>query len=245
MALGLVIVAVLGLQAAGASSDGRTEPSYTRVRSTERYMIGLVREGYDRSPTFRGLVETIQRSNVTVWVQPGLCAVGRIRSCVVSVSGSAQARYIWIKIDPQHTITSGLIAAIGHELQHVVEIAEHPEVTDASDVVKLYRRIALGRCREGLSEECETARALDTEKAVLTELLPKRQKRPSVTWLQRRQPVDRALSLRVQAPRGVSPLSTRGAAALTRCFVTVARPSDIYAFVSDRPRTASSAPGSN
>ena len=142
-------------------------------------MIGLVREGYDRSPIFRGLVDTIQRSNVTVWVQPGLCALGRIRSCVVSVSGSAQGRYVWIKIDPQRTITSGLIAAIAHELQHAVEIAEHPEVTDASGVVKFYRKIALGRCREGLSEECETARALDTEKAVLAELLPKRQKRPN------------------------------------------------------------------
>src|SRR5437899_7640418 len=100
----VVVVAVMGLQAAGASSDGTEELLYTRVRSTERYMIGLVREGYDRSPTFRQLVDTIQRSNVTVWVQPGLCSGGRIRSCIVSVSGSAQASYIWIKIDPQHTI---------------------------------------------------------------------------------------------------------------------------------------------
>jgi len=184
MAFGLVIVAVMGLQMTGASSDGSAEPSYTRVRSTERYMIGLVREGYDRSPTFRGLVDTIQRSNVTVWVQPGLCAAGRIRSCVVSVSGTPQARYIWIKIDPQRTITSGLIAAIAHELQHAVEIAEHSEVTDASGVVKLYRGIALGRCREGLSEECETARALETEEAVLADLLAKKQKRPNITWLQ-------------------------------------------------------------
>src|SRR5262249_29980720 len=55
--------------------------------------------------------------------------------------------------------------------QHAVEIAEHPDVTDASAAIKLYRRIAFGRCREGLSEECETKRALDTEKIVLGELL--------------------------------------------------------------------------
>ena len=174
-----VVVAVMGLQVTGASADGTGDSLYTRVRPIERYMIGLVREGYDRSPTFRQLVDTIQRSNVTVWVAPGLCAGGRIRSCVASVSGSEQARYIWIKIDPQHTIKSGLIAAIAHELQHVVEIAEHPEVTDASSVVKLYRGIAFGLCRERLSEECETAHALDAEKAVLSELLPKRRKAPS------------------------------------------------------------------
>ena len=59
---------------------------------------------------------------------------------------------------------------MAHELQHAVEIAEHPEVIDGSGAISLYRRIALGRCREGLSEECETTRALDTERRVLEEL---------------------------------------------------------------------------
>src|SRR5262245_22738816 len=163
----VVIAAVMGLQTSEANAN-RT--MYTRVRSTNRYIGALVREGYDRSATFRELVHTIQRSNVTVWVQPGMCAGGRIRACLVSVSGSARARYIWIKIDPQHTIRDRLIAAIAHELQHAVEIAEAPDVTDASAVVSLYRRIAVGRCREGLSEECETERALEIEKIVNAQL---------------------------------------------------------------------------
>jgi hypothetical protein len=37
---------------------------FTRVRSTERFMIALIREGYDRSPAFRDLVE-VHAASVT------------------------------------------------------------------------------------------------------------------------------------------------------------------------------------
>jgi len=167
----MIIVSLLGLQAEGPVTEGTTKMLYTRVRTTEPYMSALVRQGYDRSPTFRHLVDTLQHSNVIVVVQPGMCRGGRIRSCLVGVAGSDRDRLIRIKVDPTHTIKDGLIAAVAHELQHAVEIAEHPEVTDAAGLLKLYRHLAFGRCHEGLSEECETKRALETERTVLVELL--------------------------------------------------------------------------
>jgi len=172
MSLGLALmVTLLGLQTVEEAPEGTNAPSFTRVRSTEPYVFGLVHEGYERSHTFREIVDGLQRSNVIVMVLPGLCAHGRIRSCVVAVDGSDRDRHIRIKIDPQHTIRDGLIAAIAHELQHAVEIAEHAEVTNAGATLALYRRIAYGRCGQGLSEECETTRALEAEKEVLQELL--------------------------------------------------------------------------
>ncbi len=167
----LLVTALLGLQAPDSITNEGSRMPYTKVRSTEQYVIALVREGYDRSPAFRQLVDTLERSNVIVLVQPGICAGGRIRSCLVSVAGSERDRHIRIKIDPQRTIRDGLIAAVAHELEHAVEIAEHPEITDAPGVVRLYRQMAFGRCHDGLSEECETKRALETEQTVLVELL--------------------------------------------------------------------------
>jgi hypothetical protein len=158
----------LMLAAAILSSDG-ANVSFTRVRARETFMFELVREGYGRSALFRELVDTLQRSNVIVIVEPGLCAGGRIRSCVVAVAGSSRDRQIRIKIDP-HTSHDRLIATIAHELQHAVEIAERADVTDGETALRLYREIGLGRCREGLSDECETARALATEKNVLEEM---------------------------------------------------------------------------
>jgi hypothetical protein len=154
----------------GAMTLQTPDPLFTRVRSTERFMIALVREGYERSPTFRELVDTLQQSNVIVLVQPAACAGGRIRSCLVAVEGSERERQIRIKVDPQHTTNDRLIAAVGHELQHAVEIAEHPDVINGPGALALYGRIAFGQCRDGLSEECETTRALDAERKVLEEL---------------------------------------------------------------------------
>jgi len=165
--------AILVLAVAMTADGQRREDApglFPRVRSTERSMISMIREGYDRSPTFRELVDTLQGSNVVVMIQPLPCAGGRIRSCLVSVNGSHRERHIRIKIDPQHTVGDWLIAAIAHELQHAVEIAERPDVIDAASAIALYRRIAFGQCRDGLSEECETERALEIETTVRDEL---------------------------------------------------------------------------
>jgi hypothetical protein len=169
MSLGLLLsAAIFAVQAPHAKPDD-APGLFTRVRSTERFVIALIREGYERSPTFHDLVDTLQQSNVIVLVQPAACAGGRIRSCLTSVNGSAMERHIRISVDTR-TSHNVLIATVGHELQHAVEIAEHPEVVDAARAIRLYRQIAFGRCRDGLSEECETTRAIVTETKVLNEL---------------------------------------------------------------------------
>jgi hypothetical protein len=170
MSLAVMLTAgLMGLPMTGSNHDvgGLL---FTRVRSTEAYMIGLIREGYDRLSTFRELVDFLQHTNVIVSIHRVPCAGGRIRSCLVAVKGSRQERHIWIKVDPQHTIRDWLIATTAHELQHAVEIAENPGVIDRTSLLELYRGIAVGRCGQGLSEECETPRALATERQVLGEL---------------------------------------------------------------------------
>jgi hypothetical protein len=142
---------------------------FTRVRSRQPYTTTLLQKLYDRSPTVRALIDRIQQSNATVVVQLGTCKAGRFRGCVVNVTGSVTARHIWIMVDA-HANQNSLLATIAHELQHAVEIVEHPDVFDVAGVVQLYRRLAFGACRDGLSEECETERALETEHQVLTEL---------------------------------------------------------------------------
>jgi hypothetical protein len=62
------------------------------------------------------------------------------------------------------------MATIAHELQHAVEIVREPDVVDAATALALYRRIGTGRCREGLSEECETEMAKRIETVVREEL---------------------------------------------------------------------------
>jgi hypothetical protein len=96
--------------------------------------------------------KVLEASNEIAIVQPGVCAGGRIRSRLVSVERSRHDRHIRVKVDA-HTNRDRLIVTNAHELQHAVEIAEHLEINDGPSMLGLYRHIAIGRCREELSEE--------------------------------------------------------------------------------------------
>jgi len=174
LAVGILAHFTSGNLGAQAPRDHPSMLLFARVRSADKYMVGLIGEGYDRSSTFRELVDFLHQTNVIVSIQPIACAGGRIRSCVVGVKGSDRERHIWIRVNPAHTIRDRLIATVAHELQHAVEIAEHPDVIDGPSVLKLYRNIAVGPCGRGVSEECETTRALAAEERVLVELSKKR-----------------------------------------------------------------------
>ena len=132
-------------------------------------MRRLVLEGYSRSAAFSALVDELQRSNAIVVVQYGTCGNGRVRSCVSNVDGNTQQRHIRIKVNTR-TTDDRLIATIAHELQHAAEIVRDPSATNAQQTLALYRRIATGTCREGLSDACETDAAVEIESRVNDEL---------------------------------------------------------------------------
>jgi hypothetical protein len=157
--------------AAPALADGQDDAPgrFTRVRAANPELRRVIAEGADRSPTFLALASELQRSTAIVQVQFGRCPRGNFRSCVASVEGDARQRHIRVFVDTR-TSHDRLIATIAHELQHAVEIVRSPDAIDAERTLALYRRIAVGKCREGLSDSCETAEAQAVEAAVLEEL---------------------------------------------------------------------------
>jgi hypothetical protein len=168
--LELSLAAAIALQAApvaGATID--EPPVLTRVKAADPEMRRLVLDGRSRSATFGTLLDELERSDAIVVVQFGECANGRIRSCVSNVSRDARLRFIRIKVSTR-TTDDRLIATIAHELQHAVEIVRVPEVGSAAEALALYRRIATGRCRDGLSDRCETDAAIRLEALVNDEL---------------------------------------------------------------------------
>jgi hypothetical protein len=140
-----------------------------RVKPADAEIRRLVLDGARRSATFRALIDDIHTFNVIVVIQFGLCANGRIRSCVSHVEGDERQRHIRVKVNTR-TTDDRLIATIAHELQHALEIAREPAVVNSEKALQLYRKIATGKCRQGLSEECETDAALQVEAKVSDEL---------------------------------------------------------------------------
>jgi len=159
MVAGLVLASVIGVAGQPVSLG--------HVRATEARILAIVEDGVSRSATFRRLVETLDASDVIVYIGPKFRreALAGYLAHRLTVAGSL--RYIKIALDlngPRDRV----VALMAHELQHAVEVAGAPEVRDSQSMVRFFERSDLdGVC----GSNCyETKAAIEVQEAVFTEL---------------------------------------------------------------------------
>jgi hypothetical protein len=151
------------------SSKSRTK-TFTRVRSEQVVVRQVLADGYARSQAFRNLIQTIERSNLLVYViwTTRLSGVGGS----LQVPGAANGqRVVFILINRKVPFVQ-LIPMVAHELQHAVEIANAPDVVDRASLVRYYERIG-ERVRiplQPFSPTFDTAAARAIAAVVLSEL---------------------------------------------------------------------------
>ena len=166
------IVAVVSFSPIAAPTARGAELPPSRVRSTSGAILELVEEGRARSTTFRALVDAIERSNGIVYVEYGHCAFGHLNGCLLPFIASTPGdRYIRILITPDTRRVSReqLLALIGHELRHALEVLEHPDVVDLVTMDAMYRH--LGTPITGGQRGFETSAARAAGDAVSSELV--------------------------------------------------------------------------
>jgi hypothetical protein len=137
-------------------------------------MLALVREGTERSATFRALVDTVDHSNGIVYVEFGYCAFGRLNGCLLPFIASSHGdRYLRVAVTPDRNRRSHdqLLALIAHELRHALEVIEHHEVVDAATLEAMYHRT--GTAIAGANRGYETSAARAASDSVLAELTAK------------------------------------------------------------------------
>jgi hypothetical protein len=125
---------------------------FTRVRSTERPIIELLQAGAARSSTFRRLVETLEQSDVIVYVEPSRKVDGGYLK-FATVAG--HSRWLRVLVNPDKPVNQ-ILAMIGHELRHAVEISEASSVVDESTMAGLYQRLGVKSCRSSARACYET-----------------------------------------------------------------------------------------
>jgi hypothetical protein len=136
-------------------------------------MLQLIKEGTERSVTFRALVDDINRSDGIVYVERGICAFGRVNGCVLPFMTATHGnRYIRILVTPDiHRVSHDqVLALIAHELQHAREVIEHADVTDVATMEAMYSKIGTQLIGQKGYETSAARAAGDT---VLGELLAK------------------------------------------------------------------------
>lgn len=114
--------------------------SWDAIRPQSAGAERLLSRALERSATVRALASRIAESDVIVYVElrhdlpPGMAA------CLTWMSTTDSRRFVRVSIR-QGLRPADRVAFAAHELRHVVEVIDHPEVRSAADLDDLYRRI--------------------------------------------------------------------------------------------------------
>jgi hypothetical protein len=121
-----------------------------RVRPRDEFGQFLVDQGRARSPTFARLLSALETSDVVVYVdlisEVALGPSGRLQF----VGAGGGRRYLLASVEAGTTSWGlmlarhqELIAILGHELQHALEVAAAPAVADGNGFAGLYHTIGI------------------------------------------------------------------------------------------------------
>jgi len=109
------------------------------VRATDPRVKQWLEIGAAESQTFRDLLDRLSESDLIVHVQ--LVEHLNVAGQTYFVKSTSTVRYVRIELVPGSHV-SDMIALIGHELQHAVEIAGAPGVRDRQTLAQFYGAMA-------------------------------------------------------------------------------------------------------
>jgi hypothetical protein len=145
----------------GADSTGHSR----RLRPTDPGARSLLADAQQRSATVRSLVARLDGSDVIVYVQRGFFERANVEGRTSLITAVPEARFLRV------IIRSGLaddraVEMLGHELQHVHEIARERRIRSESSLLQ-YLHVIGFECGTG---RFETEAATAVERQVRVEL---------------------------------------------------------------------------
>jgi hypothetical protein len=111
-----------------------------RVRSMDRRITELLAIGVNRSPTFARIVRAVNATDVIVYLERSRDLPNTLAGRLLLLPLANGHRYLRIQVRADLPAMD-MIALIGHELRHALEVAEQPAVRDATAMLALYQRI--------------------------------------------------------------------------------------------------------
>jgi hypothetical protein len=117
-------------------------PYVPHVRVRHAALEPFLREAIERSATTREMVATLDASDVIVYFELMPRMPASLPGGLGFAATAGRFRYLRIALNPTNT-RKQMIAMIGHELQHAVEIAAEPTIRNTRDLQKHYKRIGI------------------------------------------------------------------------------------------------------
>jgi hypothetical protein len=138
MARTLPPIAMLVILAGAVASANAPRVPHIRVRDAG--LERLLQRGLDRSPMLRRLVQTLDESDVIVYVELQPRMPHSLPAGLVLSGAGGGMRYLRISLHPRNT-QKQMIEMLGHELQHAVEIAGEASVQSPESLSAHFARI--------------------------------------------------------------------------------------------------------
>lgn len=111
-----------------------------RIRPQDARTRQVLKEGAERSATFKALVDRIEASNVIVYVAVNPLLRSSLAGSLTWMTRAGGYRYVRASISTE-MLFDQMIATVAHELQHAVEVIDDESVTDEKSLTALYKRI--------------------------------------------------------------------------------------------------------
>ena len=159
---------IASMAGGGATPAGAESPSLVRVRSNTPSIAAVIQEAAERSPLFRRLIATIDATDGLVYVDEGKCGHSVSACLTLSVQVAGPHRLLRILVEPhKRERDCDLMASIGHELRHAIELLSEPNVRDYHAAFSFFEREGPTDREKG---RFETAAAVRTGLEVLAEV---------------------------------------------------------------------------
>lgn len=133
LALLLAILSPTGVVAAPKDGGPRIRPQDARIKQ-------VLKEGAERSATFKALVDRIETGDVIVYIAINPLLRSSLAGSLTWMTRAGDFRYVRASISPE-MLFDQMIATVAHELQHAVEVIGDASVIDEKSLTALYRRI--------------------------------------------------------------------------------------------------------
>ena len=171
-------LALTGLDCPAPSAP--IDPIGSHVRALDARTQEWIRIGTTQSPTFRALAARLAASDLILYIEIVDGIIGGSAGRLYFVTATRSVRYVRIELVAQGNVRE-MVALVGHELQHAVEVANAPQVRDRQALALLY----LGMSENGLNRtQFDSVAARVTEERVRSELAGYRSGVPAHTGSQ-------------------------------------------------------------
>jgi hypothetical protein len=169
LTLSMTCVSIASLSAIEPTpaANRKAPASVPRVRTADARIKAALAEGQLRSASFRRVVKRVEELDVIVYAEMQPTLRRRLAGTTTWVTATKNFRYVRVSLNPGLSKFQ-MVAALAHELQHVVEIGGAPSIVDNRTLTDYYREVGIDKSVP--SDEWETEAAKVTGQMVRHEL---------------------------------------------------------------------------